>query len=370
MNTKILGKEQFRKSFVLVLTIGYAIAFVALIGGFLQSLLLAAVFSGIVYPMYIWFLKITKGHSSLASLLTLFISLLGIVIPLVFLLDLIAEQAISITEIVKPWLQNQLSGPSSFGDSLPSWLPFADRLAPYSEEITAKLAQLAGQAGGMIAASLALLSEGAAVFFLQLFVMLYAMYFFLLNGPELTEKFMGYGPLTKSDKEKMVKVGLSVSRATVKGTLVIGVIQGMLGGIGFFFAGIDAAIFWAAVMAVLSVLPGIGSMLVWLPVVLFLLFTGDMVAGVVLFAWCAGIVGTVDNFLRPLLVGRDTEMPDLLILLSTLGGIGLFGVSGLVLGPILAALFMTVLTIYSTVFEDWLRLDESAENPEESGTVI
>jgi len=151
-----------------------------------------------------------------------------------------------------------------------------------------------------------------------------------------------------------LQVGLSVSRATIKGTLIIGIIQGTLGGIGFAVAGIGSAVFWGALMAILSVLPGIGSALVWVPGVIYLLLTGNVVAGVLLAAWCAGVVGTIDNVLRPILVGRDTEMPDLLILLSTLGGLSLFGASGLVLGPVLAALFMTVLAIYSRVFAEYL----------------
>lgn len=112
-------------------------------------------------------------------------------------------------------------------------------------------------------------------------------------------------------------------------------------------------------MAVLSVIPGIGGTLVWAPAVVYLFLTGKTIAAIGLLLWCAGVVGTVDNFLRPILVGRDSEMPDLLILLSTLGGLALFGASGLVLGPILAALFLTVLTIYSQVFEEWLQFDQT-----------
>ena len=192
------------------------------------------------------------------------------------------------------------------------------------------------------------------VFFLNLFVMLYAMFFFLISGPQLVRTIMGYAPLSQEDRQKMLQVGLSVSRATIKGTLIIGIIQGALGGIGFAVAGIGSAVFWGALMAILSVLPGIGSALVWVPGVIYLLLTGNMVAGLLLAAWCAGVVGTIDNVLRPILVGRDTEMPDLLILLATLGGLGLFGATGLVLGPVLAALFITVLAIYSRVFADYV----------------
>ncbi|MEE4242524.1 MAG: AI-2E family transporter [Desulfopila sp.] len=357
MKGEITAKEGFRKSFVLVMALAYAAAFVALIGGFLEALLLAVVFSGIVYPLYLWFQKYTGGRKSLSSMLTLTTSLLVIIIPFIFLLGLVAEQAVNLGEMVKPWV----TGPDKFSfsaDKLPQWFPFADKLAPYSAEISAKIAQLAGTISVFLASSLARISEGAAIFFLNLFVMLYGMFVFLMSGPTLVKKLMSYSPLSESDQKKMVEVGLSVSRATVKGTIVIGIIQGVLGGIGFAVAGIESAVFWSAVMAVLSVVPGIGSMLVWVPAVIYLMMTGEVTVGLILFIYCAGVVGTIDNFLRPVLVGRDAEMPDLLILLSTLGGLSLFGASGLVLGPILAALFLTVMTIYSEVFADWLEPDQ------------
>jgi len=355
-------KEKFRKGFVLVMTIVYGIGFIALISGFFNALLLAAVFSGIVYPLYLWFQKVFGGRNTLASLATLFISLLSIVIPMILLLGLVAEQALEMADTVQPWIEQRLDGPNMAEQELPSWVPFRERIEPYREDISAKLAEVVGNAGLFLAASLARLSEGAVLFFLNLFVMLYAMFFFLMSGPSLVEKILSYAPLSQKDKDKMIKVGLSVSRATVKGTLIIGMIQGTLGGIGFAVAGIGSAVFWGAVMAVLSVLPGIGATLVWAPAVVYLLISGKMVAALGLLAWSAGVVGSVDNFLRPILVGRDSQMPDLLILLSTLGGLALFGASGLVLGPVLAALFLTVLAIYSDVFAEWLNPDQNPGN--------
>lgn len=359
---KMNPKEKYRKGFVLVMTIVYGIGFIALISGFFNALLLAAVFSGIVYPLHLWFRKVFGGRNTLASLATLSVSLLSIVIPMILLLGLVAEQALEMADTVQPWIEQRLDGPNMAEQELPSWVPFRERLEPYRENISAKLAEVAGNVGVFLAASLAKLSEGAVLFFLNLFVMLYAMFFFLMSGPSLVEKILSYAPLSPKDKDKMIMVGLSVSRATVKGTLIIGMIQGALGGIGFAVAGIGSAVFWGAVMAVLSVLPGIGATLVWAPAVVYLLISGKMVAALGLLAWSAGVVGSVDNFLRPILVGRDSQMPDLLILLSTLGGLALFGASGLVLGPVLAALFLTVLAIYSDVFAEWLNPDQNPGN--------
>ena len=343
------------------MVIVYGIGFIALIGNFFEALLLAAIFSTIIYPLYLWFQRISGGRNSLASILTLLVSLLVIIVPLLLLLGLVAEQAIGVAEMVRPWIELHIDSSTINNPTLSDWLPFADKLAPYTDEISVKITEIAGKIGMIFASSLARLSEGTAIFFLNLFVMLYATYFFLISGPALMNKILSYVPLTKIDRQKMIEVGLSVSRATVKGTLIIGIVQGMLGGIGFAVAGIGSSVFWGAVMAIVSILPGIGAMLVWGPAVVYLLITGNSIAGIGLLVWCAAVVGTVDNVLRPILVGRDAQMPDLLILLSTLGGLSLFGASGLVLGPILAALFMTVLTIYSTVFADWLELDQVLE---------
>lgn len=143
---------------------------------------------------------------------------------------------------------------------------------------------------------------------------------------------------------------MSITKATVKGTLLIGLIQGTLGGIAFYFAGINGAAFWGAVMVVMSVIPGIGPALVWIPVVVSLYFAGDSLTATLLLVWCAGVVGTIDNVLRPRLVGQGARMPDLLILIGTIGGLYLFGPIGLALGPIICGLFLTALDFYAAAY--------------------
>jgi len=362
MSHQDIGADRFRKNFVLAMTIAYAIAFLAMLAGFFEALIMAAVLSGIVYPFFLRVRSAFGGRATLASLLTVSIVLLAIVVPAVLLLGVIADQAISVAEGAKPWIESKF-GEAAQDQGVPAgweWLQTA--MGPYSEEISAKLAELAGSIGAYLAEGLKRLTEGAFSFFLSLFIMLYSMFFFLVSGPALVTTILGYIPLEESDKRRLLNVSRSVSRATIKGTMIIGVIQGALGGLGFAVAGIESAVFWGAVMAVLSVIPGIGATLVWLPATIYLFATGHTAAAVGLFAWCAGVVGTIDNVLRPMLVGRDTEMPDLLILLATLGGIGMFGASGLVIGPMLAALFLAVLTIYSQVFADALHHGGPAKN--------
>jgi hypothetical protein len=162
---------------------------------------------------------------------------------------------------------------------------------------------------------------------------------------------MYYLPLSSKDEVRLMAKFSSVTRATLKGTLVIGVIQGGMAGIGLAVAGVGGAVFWGTIMVVLSIIPGIGTALVWVPAAIYLLAVGKVLAAVLLIVYCALIVGSVDNLLRPRLVGRDTRMPDLMILLGTIGGILLFGIVGFILGPVIAALFITVWEIYGSAFD-------------------
>ena len=161
-------------------------------------------------------------------------------------------------------------------------------------------------------------------------------------------------PLSNEDEALMLQRFASITRATVKGTLVIGIIQGALAGFAFWVAGIDGAVFWGTIMAILSIIPGIGAALIWVPAVIYLIATGQILAGLLLFAWCASVVGTIDNILRPILVGKDAKMPDLLILVGTLGGLFLFGPIGFIVGPIVCGLFLTVWEIYGATFKNIL----------------
>jgi predicted PurR-regulated permease PerM len=173
------------------------------------------------------------------------------------------------------------------------------------------------------------------------------MFFFLMNGGAILDRILVHVPLSKSESDVIVGRFVSVTRATLASMLVIGVLQGTLGGLAFAVAGIPGAVFWGTLMAVLSMIPGVGATLVWLPAAIYMVLSGQVAAGMMLFAFCAVIVGSVDNVLRPRLVGKDTKLPDLVVLLSTLGGITLMGAVGFIIGPVIAALFISVWDIYT-----------------------
>jgi predicted PurR-regulated permease PerM len=195
---------------------------------------------------------------------------------------------------------------------------------------------------------------GTVHFILMAFVMLYTMYFFLLDGKKLIEKILYYLPLKDHDERRMLDKFTSVSRATLKGTAVIGILQGTLAGAAFAVAGIPSAVFWGALMTVLSIIPGIGSALIWAPAAAILAMSGKYLTAAALGLFCAVTVGSLDNFLRPVLVGKDTQMHELMIFFGTLGGIIMFGAVGIIVGPIIAALFTTIWDIYAVSFKELL----------------
>jgi predicted PurR-regulated permease PerM len=283
--------------------------------------------------------------------LTVALSLLLVILPLVLFLFILIGQAIDISQSAAGWVTQQVQQSESLKEKIEQH-PDLKRLLPYQDEIITKAGQLAAKAGAFAAEELAAGALGTAEFFLMLFVMLYAMFCFLKDGRAILDWTFGCLPLSAGDKERLVATFNSVGRATLKGTLIIGIVQGGLAGLSFWVAGIGGAVFWAAVMAVLSIIPGIGSALVWVPAVIFLALDGQIGAAVGVALWCAIVVGTVDNFLRPLLIGKDTKMPDLLVLLTTLGGLALFGASGILVGPMIGALFLAIWGLWGAAMED------------------
>lgn len=367
MPTHTDARNRFRKSFVLLLVLSISVVFVVTIKGFLTALFLAAVFTGIVYPVYRWLLQRYRGREALASATTLLLVVGAIVLPLIGFFSIVVSQAVEVSNIVAPWVERQIQDSASSNQALPEWVPFADRIEAHRPEITSRVASLVDKAGRFVLDSLSKVTQVTAVFLLNLFVMLYAMFFFLISGPEIVRTTMSYLPLSDGDKQRFLDVGLSVSKATLKGTLVIGVVQGALGGLGLAVAGIPGYAFWGTIMMVLSIIPGIGTALVWVPAVVYLMLSGAETAGLGLAIWSAAIVGSVDNVLRPRLVGKSTSMPDLLILVSTLGGLGLFGALGLVMGPVIAAMFLTAWTIYGQAFGNLLSEPADMDSSDDGG---
>jgi len=364
-----MNKEAINKWVLLLLVFFISALFLSMIRQFLMAIFLAGIFSALSYPLYRrlehWF----SGRRALASIVALLLIVVVVIIPLGALLGIVIDQAFKVGQAATPWVAQQLSQPDEITQALKS-LPFYDRIEPYRNLILTKAGELVGHISGFIINRLRSAALGTVNFIFMLFIMLYTMFFFLMDGDKLIEKILYYLPLEDKDERRMLNKFTSVTRATLKGTAVIGILQGTLAGAAFAVVGIDSAVFWGTIMAVLSFIPGIGTALVWVPAVIILAATGHFAKAIGLGVFCAAVVGSIDNLLRPILVGRDTQMHELMILFGTLGGIIMFGVVGIIIGPIIAALFVTIWDIYGVAFQDVLPsvgISGSAGKAKESG---
>jgi predicted PurR-regulated permease PerM len=360
-----MSDVRFRQAFLILLVGAISIAFIAMISTFLLTILMAAIFSGVAYPVYRRLRRLLGGRQALASITTIVLLLALVMVPLGAVMGAIANQALRVSNNVRPRLQRMVDRPGEIEPRLRA-LPGFGYIEPYREQILRKAGELAGSTGSVLVNAISATTVATAVFVFQFVVMLYTMFFFLIGGPGLLRSVLAYLPLTESDKDRMIERFVSVTRATLKGSVLIGTAQGMLAGLAFWAVGIDGALFWGAMMAVLSIIPGIGGALVWVPAAIILAATGDVWRGAGLAAFCGLIVGSVDNVLRPILVGRDTQMHELMIFFSTLGGLLFFGAMGFIVGPILAALFVTAWEMFGSAFRSELAAPEAVRPAPES----
>ena len=346
-----MTRASYRKAFILVLAVAVSGLFLFMIADFLVAVLLAAIFAGLLYPVYRWMLRAPwlGRRPGLTAAGVVLLATVSLGLPFAGFVGLVSVQAASIAESVAPWVRDNLMDVRA-SDGLPSWLPLRRQIEPYRDTIVERMGEAAGEIGGFFVRSGTALTRGTLRLFLNLFVMLYATYFFLCRGPQWIAALAGYLPLTDHDRAQVLQRGLSVTRATLKGVLIIGVLQGALIGAAFWVLGIGGAIFWGAIVVVLSALPAVGPPLVWIPAAIYLLLNGKTVEAIGLTVWGSLVVGVLDNVLRPRIIGAETRLPDLLIFLSMLGGIAMFGVLGLILGPIIAAVTVTTLEIYRYAF--------------------
>lgn len=351
-----ISARSFRTAFVLILVSATSVLFLAVAWPFIKPLLFGAILAGLCRPLYDVITRLVRGHTSLAAVLTLLILILLIAGPVSAFVGVVVTQAVNVSEQAIPWVQQHFGSASAFNthDWLVQRFPALASFVPAEEQILDAAGRAAKAAGAFLVANATEVTTGTAGFLLQFFVMLYAMFFFFRDGKKIVAKIFYYLPLHHDDEMLLLERLSSVTRATIKGTLVIGIIQGTLAGLGFWTAGIDGAAFWGTLMSVLSIVPGVGSALIWVPGVIYLFIAGHTLAGTLLLIWCTAVVGTVDNVLRTMLVGKDAEMPDLLILVGTLGGLYLFGAIGLIIGPVVCGLFLTVWEIYGATFKDIL----------------
>ena len=289
-----------------------------------------------------------RGRRNAAALLTLLIIVLIVVLPMVFISISLVNEVSALVTHVRAGDINFRAYAQQILDALPPVV--RTQMARFDLfDIQTVIEKFSDGllAGGQALTTRALsLGQNALVFVVNLVVMLYLLFFLLRDGSALARMVRETVPMAREQTHYLADKFSAVARATVKGNVVVAIVQGLRGGLAFWVLDIRGALLWGVVMAFLSLLPAVGASLVWGPVAIYLLAIGATWQGVALIAWGAAVIGMSDNVLRPLLVGKDTKLPDYLVLLTTLGGMSLFGISGFVIGPTIAALFMAAWALF------------------------
>lgn len=345
--------KNFNVYFFMFILIGISILAFMLLKPFLTAILAAAVLAATFrWPYKFLFGKIKNKPTS--SLLTCLLVLFVIVIPTLAVFGLVASElgeAYQKFVINNNFYQNRVvemvdgikNSPLASSFNL-SQLLEQDQLSQSIKNFSSNALFIIQKTYQNIVASL-----------IWIFVMFFALYYFLIDGRAVVDKIMDLSPLKNRYEEELTNKFTSMTRATLKGTVIVGIVQGLLGGIMFWIVGIPSFVVWGVIMIILSIIPAIGSGLIWAPAGIVLLFMGDIWQGVFVLVFGGIVISFIDNILRPKLVGSDTEMHPLLVFFATLGGLIAFGVIGFVIGPVIMALFLTLWDIYGKEFKSQLK---------------
>jgi predicted PurR-regulated permease PerM len=333
----------------LLLVVAVSVAFVWILVPYYGAVFWATILSIVFAPAYRRLSRSMRQKRTLAALATVTIILMMVILPLTLIVALLVQEGLSVYERIQSGELNIIRYFQQVFGALPAWVTdLLDRfgltnLGLMQERLSASLMK----GSQFLAAQAFNIGQNTFDFIVDLFIVLYLLFFLLRDGDDLSKRIKDAIPLRAEQQRDLFNKFTTVIRATVKGNIVVAVVQGALGGLIFWFLGVHAPVLWAVLMAFLSLLPAVGAGLVWLPVAIYFLVTGATWEGVVLIAYGVLVIGLVDNVLRPILVGKDTKMPDYVVLISTLGGMAIFGLNGFVIGPVIAAMFMATWDIFA-----------------------
>lgn len=348
-----MRQDLINKSVLLVLVLLISVLFLGMIRQFLMPIFMAGLFSAMLRPAHRWLTAKLDGRNTTASVLIVIgvaVLMLG---PLTLLIGVVVGQAIGVSQSVTPWVQTFINEPTTMTTYLEK-IPYYNEILPYKNVIVEKAGAAVGNISTFLINGLSSFTKVTVSAVFGTVIMLYVMFYFFTMGEVLLHKILYFLPLHDREERRLLQRFTSVTAATMKGTLVIGAMQGTICGLAFAFAGIEGPVFWGTLMAVMSLIPAFGTAIIWLPALLILVLQGEYWGAAILGVLCGVVAGNLDNFLRPRLVGKDTQMHDLFVLFGTLGGISMFGVLGIIIGPIISALFITIWEIYGKVFGAYL----------------
>lgn len=358
-----MTSSRLQHVFFLGLLVLTTLAFFGLILDFWLPIFWAIVLATIFHPLYGRCKRFFGGQSALASVTTIAIILFLVILPLTLVGMAVASELSGIYQRIAAGDLDPQAVIGWLERNVPIATDFLSQFGLSLDQVREHLSSTAVTTSQYLATEAVSLGQNALRMVVLTFLMLYLLFFFLRDGQALLNTIVRAVPIGDERERRLLNKFAEVARATLKGTLVIGLVQGGIGGVLFWLLGIDAAVLWGVVMALLSLLPAIGAALIWIPAAGILMATGELGKGIVLLVGGTVLIGLADNILRPILVGRDTQMPDYLILVTTLGGLTLVGLSGVVLGPIIGALFLAVWDMFAVEYADDPEMDEFLAAP-------
>jgi predicted PurR-regulated permease PerM len=350
-----------QRKFFLLLLILVTVAFLAILFPFFGSVFWAGILALLFAPLQRRFLRWMPGRPNLSALCTLSIILFLVILPVSLIAASLVRQATAVYGRIRSREIDFAKYLEQVIGALPQWL--RDQLQQSGlldlASLQERLGESASQLGQFLAPQAINIGQNTLHFLIAFGIMLYLLFFLLRDGRMLSQKISRAIPLAEAQKYHLLRKFTTVIKATVKGNIAVAATQGALGGLILWVLGIQGVLLWAVVMGFLSLLPAVGAGLIWGPVAIYFLATGAIWQGVVLIAFGILVIGLVDNVLRPILVGKDTKMPDYVVLISTLGGLALFGLNGFVIGPLIAALFMATWDLFTS--PEKVRAEDAAE---------
>lgn len=343
-------REQLERRFFMLMLVSVSLLFGFVLQPFWGAVFWACVLAVIFYPLQqIFLVKLTHRRGRIA-LLTLLCAVLVVVLPLSAVAVSFAQEGVSFYQKLQTGVIDPAKTIDVVRSAFPEITALLQQFGIEPDSLKQKLSEFAMVASRLLATEVLAIGQNAAGLFLNFALMLYLAFFLLRDGPRLIHLLVEALPLGDARERLLLAKFAEVTRATVKGNLVVAVVQGSLGGFIFWLLDIPAPVLWGVVMTFLSLLPAVGAALVWGPVAIYLYAVGQVWPASILLIYGATVIGLADNILRPVLVGRDTKLPDYVVLFSTLGGISVFGINGFVLGPLVAALFMVFWQIFMAEF--------------------
>lgn len=331
---------------LLLVSVGFFLVIVPFFGPVLWATAVAIIF----YPMQVRLLEKLPNRKNLTALITLLACIIIVVIPVIFVIVSVITEGVKLYEQLDTGYLDIEDMVRNLSNSYPLVQSAVERFDIDVDNLQDHVAEAVMASGKFVAEHTFDIGQNLFKFAISLAIMIYLTFFLLRDGSRILEKIVEALPFGSSRDKLLLQKFTEVTRATVKGNIIIAIIQGAQGAFIFWVLGIPAAILWGSIMAVLSLIPAVGAALIWGPVAIYLYATGDLTNAIILTAFGGIIIGLTDNLLRPILVGRDTKLPDYIVLLSTLGGIVLFGINGFVVGPLIAALFIVSWGIFVREF--------------------